>query len=176
MLYETSIENLLIILTTAKIGGFKVKTDSITIKRRWSYVYAHLEYKIPKKSDDIMFLKKEEFLGFLQKIANKKIKKEKLTSFYKRILKQSLKAKLLKRISKKEDFNLTNKNDKIYILTENGVLYFFYSQTLKEYFDFGCDIKIVLSFSFLFKNLEENLLKLFTKEEREELFDTDFIF
>ena len=176
MLYETTIKNLSIILTATKTGGFKVKTNSATIKRNFNYAFAHLEYRIPKKNDDITFLEKKDFLGFLQKFANEKIKKEKLTSFYKGIFKQSLKTKLLKRINKKEDFDFTNKDDKIYLLLENGNLYLFNSQTLKEYFDFNCDIKTVLSFSFIFKNLEENLLKLFTKEEREELFDTDFIF
>ena len=177
MIYETNLKNLLAILTAAKLGGFNVKADSTTLKKIWSYAYANIYDKIPEKSDDIAFFKKEEFLKLLQRTAPEEIEKSgKLTSYYKSILKQAIKLKMLKPISKKENFDAKNKKNKIYILIENGNLYFFGAKIVEELTLFYCDMETILVYNFIFGSFENNLAEIYKEIEKEGLLeDVDFI-
>jgi len=177
MIYETNLKNLLAILAAAKIGGFNVKVDSVSLKKAWNYAYSNIVDKIPEKDDDIAFFKKEDFFKLLIRIAPEKIEKSgRLTSYYKRILKQSIKLKLLKPFSKKENFDAKNKKGKIYILLENGSLYFLGAKIVKELTLFCCDMETILTYQFIFGNVKNNLAEIYKNIEKEGLLeDVDFV-
>jgi len=178
MIYETNLKNLLAILTAAKLGGFNIKVDSTTLQKAWSYAYANIADQIPEKSDDIAFFKKEEFLKLLQRTAPEKIEESgKLTSYYRRILKQAIKLNLLKPFSKKERFDAKNKKGKIYILLESGNLYFTGPKIVEELVLFYCDMETILVYNFIFSNLDNNLAEIYKEIEKEGLLeDVDFIY
>ena len=175
MIYETNLKNLLAILTAAKIGGFNVKADSTTLQRAWSYAYVNIEDKIPEKSDDIAFLKKEEFLKLLQRTAPEEIEESgNLTNYYRRILKQALKLGLLKPIYETDINNIKNKKDKIFIQLEKGIVYFFvgfcpilpgayYWKALPSFISFiNSSISLIVAPYLMFKLCKKSKISLFS--------------
>jgi len=176
MIYETNLKNLLAILAAARLGGFNVKADSASLQKAWNYAYANIADKIPEKSDDIAFFKKEEFLNLLSRTAPEKIEKEgKLTSYYRRILKQAIKLGLLKPFSKKENFKAKNKIGKIYIYLEEGSLYIFGAKITESLVMFY-DMKTVLEYEFIFRDFENRLPEIYETIKEDLSEEVDFIY
>jgi len=64
---------------------------------------------------------------------------------------------LLKPFSKRKNFDATNKTGKIYVLLENGSLYFLGAKIVEELTLFYCDIETILVYQFIFGNFKNNL-------------------